>query len=270
MKAGSRSRSGCLTVATAPTSLRVVIADDEPLVRRGLRRLLEREPGIAIVAECGNGDEAIAAVTSERPDLLFLDVQMPGRTGIEVLAALGDETPPAVVFVTAHDRYAVEAFERHAVDYLLKPFDEQRFLVALGRARQRLAAPAGEARIERLIEALSPRPWLERIPARVGNRVTLVPVTEVRWIEAADNYVKLHTDERSFLVRDTMKELGERLDPRTFARIHRSTIVNLSAIREIRTLASGDCEVHLNGGARLSMSRGYRAVLERTLGRPLP
>ncbi len=251
-------------------SLRVVIADDEPLVRRGLRRLLEREPGVSVVAECGNGDEAVAAVASERPHLLFLDVQMPGRTGIEVLAELGDEAPPAVVFVTAHDRYAVEAFERHAVDYLLKPFDEQRFRTALARARQRLSASADDHRIERLIEALSPRPWLERIPARIGNRVTLVPVAEVTWVEAADNYVKLHTGDRTVLVRDTMKDLGERLDPRSFARIHRSAIVNVSSIREIRTLASGDCEVHLNDGTRLAMSRGYRAALEKALGRPLP
>lgn len=254
-----------------PASLRVIVADDEPLVRRGLRRLLEQEGDVTLVGECANGDEALAMVRDRDADVLFLDVQMPGRTGIEVLAELGDAAPRAIVFVTAHDRYAIEAFDRHAVDYLLKPFDRQRFRTALARVRQRLDAPGPGTRLERLIEALAPAtPYLERIPARVNNRVTLVPVADVTWIEAADNYVKLHSGERTWLVRDTMKELVERLDPRKFVRIHRSTIVNLSSIRDLVALPSGDCEVILHDGTRLTMSRSAKPALERSIGRPLP
>lgn len=231
---------------TAPSSrLSVVLVDDEPLVRLGLRRLLEQEGDIHVAAECADGDQAVAAVAQHRPDVLFLDMQMPGRTGLEVLAALGDERPRAVVFVTAHDQYAIAAFEQHAVDYLLKPFDQRRFRVALDRVRERLGTDS----------------WLEWIPAKVANRVTLVPVAEVQWIEAADNYVRLHTGDGQYSVRHTMSHLSGRLDPRHFARVHRSTIVNLGRVKELIALPSGDCTVVLEDGTRLALSRGYRKAL---------
>ncbi len=256
---------------TVPSSrsLRVMLVDDEPLVRLGLRRLLEREPQVELVAECADGDEALAAVAAHRPDVLFLDMQMPGRTGLDVLAALGSDRPRAVVFVTAHDRYAIEAFEQHAVDYLLKPFDERRFRVALGRVRERLGAGGADDRLDRLLETL---PWsvhLERIPARVANRVILVPVAEIQWIEAADNYVRLHTSSGQYSVRETMNNLAEQLDPRQFARVHRSTIVNLGGVKELLALSSGDYAIVLASGVRLTLSRGYRKAFEEQIGRTL-
>lgn len=257
---------------TSPSSrrLRAVLVDDEPLVRLGLRRLLEQEPDIELVAECGDGDQAVAAVGQHRPDLLLLDMQMPGRTGLQVLQSLGDERPRAVVFVTAHDQYAIDAFEQHAVDYLLKPFDQRRFRVALARVRERLNAGPIDDRIDRLLKALSPRAaWLERIPAKVANRVTLVPVDDIRWIEAADNYVRLHTADGQYAVRETMNHLAEQLDPSRFARIHRSTIVNLGAVGSLEAQASGDFTVLLENGVRLTMSRGYRKAFEEQIGRAL-
>lgn len=257
---------------TTPFSevLRVAVADDEPLVRRGLRRLLAAEPDVRLVAECASGPEVVAAVRRERPDVLFLDVQMPGKTGLEALAELGPERPRAVVFVTAFDRYAIEAFDHHAVDYLLKPFDDRRFRTALERVRQRLGAGGRDDRVERVLQMLAPKPeWLEWIPARLGSRVTLVPVSEIVWIEGADNYARLHTARGHHLVRDTLRHLEERLDPKRFARIHRSAIVNLTLVRELVALPSGDYEVLVSGGTRLRMSRGYRASLEARLGRPL-
>ena len=175
----------------------------------------------------------------------------------------------AVVFVTAHDTYAIDAFEQHAVDYLLKPFDQRRFRVALGRVRERLGAATSDDRLDRLLKALAPRTeWLERIPAKVANRVTLVPVEEIDWIEAADNYVRLHTGDGQYGVRETMNNLSEQLDPRQFARVHRSTIVNLSRVKEMLALPSGDYTVVLEGGTRLTLSRGIeRGSRNRSEGR---
>ena len=257
---------------TVPSSsrLRVLLVDDEPLVRLGLRRLLEQEPDVELVAECGDGDAAVVAVREHRPDVLLLDMQMPGRTGLEVLRALGDSRPRAVVFVTAHDSYAIDAFEQHAVDYLLKPFDQRRFKLALGRVRERLGTADGDDRLDRLLAAMAPRAqWLERIPAKVANRVTLVPVEEIHWIEAADNYVRLHTADGQYAVRDTMNNLAGQLDPRRFARVHRSTIVNLGSVKEMLALASGDYTVVLEGGTRLTLSRGYRKAFEQQIERNL-
>lgn len=255
---------------TAPSSrLRVVLVDDEPLVRTGLRRLLAEEPDVDLVAECADGEQVIAAVLETRPDVLLLDMQMPGRTGLEVLVALGEERPRAVVFVTAHDQYAIDAFEQHAVDYLLKPFDQRRFRVALARVRERLGAGSDD-RLDQLLKALAPRTtWLERIPAKVANRVTLVPVGEIRWIEAADNYVRLHTADGQYVVRDTMNHLAGQLDPKRFARVHRSTIVNLGVVGSLVAQPSGDYTVLLEGGTSLTMSRSYRKAFEEQIGRPL-
>jgi two-component system LytT family response regulator len=244
---------------TAPSSrrLRVVLVDDEPLVRLGLSRLLEHEPDVDLVAECADGDQAVTAVREHRPDVLLLDMQMPGRTGLDVLVSLGNERPRAVVFVTAHDTYAIDAFEQHAVDYLLKPFDQRRFRVALGRVRERLGAGTSDDRLDRLLKALAPRAeWLE-------------PVGEIHWIEAADNYVRLHTANGEFVVRETMNNLAERLNPRQFARVHRSTIVNLGRVQSLLALPSGDYTVILAGGQRLTLSRGFRKGFEEQIGRPL-
>jgi two-component system LytT family response regulator len=240
----------------------VVLVDDEPLV--------EQETDIKLVAECADGEQAVAVVLEQRPDVLLLDMQMPGKTGLEVLRALGADRPKAVVFVTAHDTYAIEAFEQHAVDYLLKPFDQRRFRVALNRVRERLGTGASDDRLDRLLASLAPRTqWLERIPAKVANRVTLVPVAEILWIEAADNYVRLHTAEGQYAVRVTMNRLAEQLDPRQFARVHRSTIVNLGRVKEMLALPSGDYTVVLEGGTRLTLSRGYRKAFEEQIGRAL-
>jgi two-component system LytT family response regulator len=256
---------------TGPSSrkLRAIVVDDEPLVRRGLARLIAAEPDVELIAQCGNGDQAVAVVRRERPDLLFLDVQMPGRNGLEVLAALGDDRPRAVIFVTAFDRYAIEAFDQHAVDYLLKPFDDRRFTTALARARERLAATGLDQRLERLLEALAPETrWLDRIPARLGARVALVPVAEIVWIEAADNYVRVHTERGKHLVRESLRNLEAQLDPGRFARIHRSAIVNLDFVTELVALPSGDHEVLTRAG-RLRLSRSYRKAFEERLGRGL-
>ena len=257
---------------TIPSSrrLRVVLVDDEPLVRLGLRRLLDQEPDVELVAECADGEQALAAVAQHQPDVLLLDMQMPGKTGLEVLRALGTARPKAVVFVTAHDTYAIDAFEQHAVDYLLKPFDQRRFRVALARVRERLGTGAGDERLDRLLASLAPRTqWLERIPAKVANRVTLVPVGEIHWIEAADNYVRLHTGDGQYAVRETMNNLADQLDPRQFARVHRSAIVNLGRVKEMLALPSGDYTVVLESGTRLTLSRGYRKAFEEQIGRAL-
>lgn len=250
--------------------IRVMVVDDEPLVRRGLLRLLAGESDLEVVAESGDGSEALAMIRDQRPDLLFLDVQMPGRTGLEVLAALGADRPKAVIFVTAYDRYALDAFEQHAVDYLLKPFDDRRFAVALERARQRLASAPADEQLDRLLAALSSgRQWLERIPAKMASRVVLVPVEEIAWIEAADNYVRLHTAAGRHLVRDTLRNLEVALDPRRFARIHRSAIVNLGAVKELIALPTSDYSVVLRDGTTVTLSRSYRRQFEERLGRPL-
>lgn len=256
---------------TLPSSsrFRVMLVDDEPLVRLGLRRLLASEPDLELVAEAGDGDEAVTSIMEHHPDILLLDMQMPGRSGLQVLAALGEERPRAVIFVTAHDQYAIDAFDHHAVDYLLKPFDESRFRVALTRVRERLGASPDD-RVEQLLRSMSPRlGWVERIPARTGSRVTLVPVGEILWIEAADNYVRLHTAGGQFSVRETMNRLGEQLDPGRFARVHRSTIVNLGQVKELIAQASGDYTVLLQDGTRLTLSRGFRKAFETQIGRAL-
>ncbi|HEU4698838.1 MAG TPA: LytTR family DNA-binding domain-containing protein [Gemmatimonadales bacterium] len=258
--------------------------DDEPLVRRGLRAVLAAEPDVAVIGECGDGREAVRRIRAERPDLVFLDVQMPELDGLGVVDALAaDERPPALVFVTAYDAYALRAFEVHAVDYLLKPFDEARLRTALARARQRLGAtrvPADGARLAALLAELRPaaaapergvahRPdrALERFLVRTGDRLLPVAVTAVDWIEAADNYVRLHVGAERHALRETIKALEAQLDARRFARIHRSTIVNLDRVRELRPLPSGDCAVLLHDGTRLTLSRSFRAAFEARFGR---
>jgi len=228
-----------------------------------------------VIGECGNGLEAVDVIRAEKPDLVFLDVQMPELDGLGVLDALDtDELPPALVFVTAYDAYALRAFEVHAVDYLLKPFDEGRFRTALTRARQRLAgsgpgattAPP-DARLEALLRQLRPAPaYADLLLVRTANRLVPVAVAVVDWIEAADNYVRLHVGAERYALRETIKSLESRLDPRRFVRIHRSTIVSLDRIREVRPQPSGDCTVVLTDGTELTLSRGWREAFEARFG----
>jgi two-component system, LytTR family, response regulator len=252
--------------------LRVVVADDEPLIRRGLTRMLESETGVRVVGQARHGKEALAMVEREAPDLLFLDVQMPEMNGLEVAAELSGRPRPGIVFVTAFDRYAVKAFDHYAIDYLLKPFDEERLGIALTRARARLSAGAGDgevmaARLAELLARFRPRGgYRERFIVQTGNRVVLVNVTDVEWIEAADNYARLHAGGVRHVVRETLKQLETDLDPGHFVRIHRSCMVNLSKVKELRTLGSGDCSVTVTSGASLTLSRRYRAEFERRVG----
>ena len=253
--------------------IRALLVDDEALVRRGIRAFLAGERDIDVIGECGNGLEAVDAIRAERPDLVFLDVQMPELDGLGVIDALDeDERPPALVFVTAYDAYALRAFEVHAVDYLLKPFDEHRFHTALGRARQRLArsgtgSPAVDSRLESLLRELRPAPaYAERLLVRTANRLVPVPVAGIDWIEAADNYVRLHIGPERYALRETIRSLEARLDPRRFARVHRSTIVNLDRVREVRPLPSGDCSVILTDGTAVMLSRSWRPAFEARFG----
>jgi two-component system LytT family response regulator len=250
------------------TALRVLIVDDEPPARRKLRALLEREPDVEIVGECANGEEAIASVQRTRPDLLLLDVQMPGLDGFDVIEALGPARAPAVIFITAHDVHAVRAFEVHAVDYLLKPFDRERLRLAVARAREaagRGAETGGqtEGKLRAILAELN-RPV--RLVVRSHGRVLLLRAEEVDWAEAADNYVILHVGAESHMLRETMNGLESRLDPSRFARIHRSRIVNLDRIRELLPAFHGEYVVVLENGTKLPLSRSYRDRLASLLG----
>jgi two-component system LytT family response regulator len=248
--------------------IKTVIVDDEPVARRRIRRLLRSEADIDVVAECGDGRDAIEKIRSLRPDLVFLDVQMPEKDGFDVVGAIG-EPLPAVVFVTAYDQYALAAFEVHALDYLLKPFNKQRFERAVSRAREQLAQRADDRLFTLLKEVRPPVRHLTRFVVRNEGRLRLVDAGQVDWIEAADNYARLHVGATSHLVRETMGRLARELDPERFVRIHRSTIVQLDRIRELLPAFHGDLVVVLRDGTRLNMSRGFRQSVGALLGRPL-
>jgi two-component system LytT family response regulator len=249
--------------------IRALVVDDEPPARRKVRRLLEAEEDVHVVGESGSGPEAIEAVRAHAPDLLVLDVQMPGLDGFGVLAALADEELPEVIFATAYDEYAMRAFEVHAVDYLLKPFDRGRFRVALDRARQRLASGSDELvqRVRRLVEAeRSDARRLDRILVQERGRDLLVPVDGIDWLEASGNYVTVHAGARRHLVRSTLGGLVRRLPSDRFVRVHRSAAVNLNRVRELRPEGHGDYAVILTSGAIVPMSRRYRSRLKGVLG----
>jgi two-component system, LytTR family, response regulator len=242
--------------------IRVLIVDDEPPARSKLRRFLAGEPEVEVVGEAESGADAVAAIEALRPDLVFLDVQMPGLDGFGVLAELAGEALPGVVFVTAFDEYALRAFEVNAVDYVLKPFDAERFRSALARAKERLRQ-AGAAELDRRLRAVlaqvrPPPEYLERLLVRSGERAFFLELSEVSWIAAEQNYVRLHAAGTSHLVRGTLAALEERLDPRRFLRIHRSTIVNAAHVRELRPWSHGDYRVVLRDGTELTLSRRYR------------
>jgi two-component system, LytTR family, response regulator len=234
--------------------LTTVIVDDEPLARSNLAVLLRLDPKIEIVAECGSGIEAPSVIRDLKPDLLFLDVQMPECDGFDVLELLGNDVPPAVVFVTAYDQYALRAFEAGALDYLLKPFDNARFDLALKRARQKIDLGKNLPR------------KLDRLAIKNAGQVSFLKTSEIDWIEAADYYACLHVAQRTHMLRRSISELEQDLDPAFFCRIHRSTIVNLDRIRGLALNEDGEYEVLLENKTRLRLSRSYRKQLQNRLG----
>lgn len=234
-------------------ALRVAIADDEPLARRRLRGLLERDRELAIVAECRSGPQTVDALAGHRPELLFLDVVMPGRDGLAVLEQITPALRPHTVLVTAHDRFALRAFDLHAVDYLLKPYDDERFAVALARAKAAVRQRA------RTVEA-------EPLAIRGARGTTLVAIHAIDWIAAADNYVEVHVGPACHLLRSTLAELEARFAATSLVRVHRRAIVNLRRIRELRATASGDVQLVLHDGETVPLSRRYRAGVEHRLG----
>lgn len=249
--------------------MRVAIVDDEPVAREGLRLWLAHEPDVTVVGEAGSPAEAVGLVLRERPDLLFLDVQMPGGDGFDVLESIAAEHLPEVIFVTAHERHALRAFDAAALDFLLKPVGEARFRRALDRARAELArgeAREGPARLSALLDHVRGAREggvrrIERFAVRTRDRFVIVPAREVRWISAAANYAELHLAGATHLVRATLAELEAGLDPAAFARIHRGTIVRLDFVREVIPAEHGDFDVVLTDGAVLRMSRRFRGRL---------
>lgn len=242
--------------------IRVIVAEDEPLARDRIVRMLKAEAGIEIVAECTNGLDTLKAIQNHQPDLLFLDVQMPEMDGFEVLDALEENEIPHVVFVTAYEQYALRAFEIHALDYLLKPFNQVRLLQSLKRAQieiEKNRAGDVQKKILNLLNELRfGSKQLRRILLKDGQRAWFLKVEDIDWIEAEAKYVRLHAGKRSHLLRQTMIQLEARLDPILFVRIHRSTIVNIDRIREIQTLHSGDSRILLLDGTSLVLGRTYR------------
>jgi two-component system LytT family response regulator len=252
---------------------RVLIVDDEPLARERLRMLLQDESGIDVVGEAGDAATAAESIATLSPDLVFLDVQMPGATGFDVISAVGADKMPMVIFVTAYDRYALRAFEVHALDYLLKPFDRDRFRHALGRARRQLDGRSSgdlERRLLAIVNDLKPSHGrVDRFVVKGGGRVFFVRADEIDWIEAAGNYVKLHVGNDSHLIRETMNAVEGKLSPDLFVRIHRCHIVNIEQVRELQPWFNGEYVVFLKNGTRLTLSRGYRERLQDRIGRTI-
>jgi len=278
--------------------IRALIVDDEPLARERLRSLLQEESDIELSGEFENGSKAVAAIRRDAPDLLFLDVQMPEMDGFGVLRAIGPDCVPAVIFVTAYDEYALRAFDANATDYLLKPFDQERFRRSLDRARNHLQldrASRVNDKLQTLMRYLnidpsqlaqlppssavgqpdtaskqgngtSPSLQSDRLVVKSGGRVYFLKIDEIDWVEAAGNYVRLHVSKDSHLLRETMNGIEGKLDVRRFMRIHRSTIVNLERIKELQPWFHGDYVVLLRDGTRLTLSRGYRDKLQQALG----
>ena len=245
------------------TRIRTLVVDDEPVARARVLALLRDEPDIDIIGECESGAAAIPAIESSSPDLVFLDIQMPQMDGLALAKTLGD-TMPAVVFVTAYDEYALKAFEVHALDYLLKPFSEERFRSALMHARQYLST-------RRAVDSRGPAAAerRDRLVIKSSGRIYFVRIQEIDWCEAAGNYVRLHVGTQTHLVRGTMGHIESQLDPAQFVRVHRSTIVNVDRIQELRSSFNGEYVILLHDKTRLTLSRGYRDGLQAKLGKAL-
>ncbi len=244
--------------------IRTLIADDEPLSRKKIRAFLKGDPEILVIGECGNGAQTVSAVRRATPDLLFLDVQMPGFDGFAVLEELQGDRLPAVIFTTAYDQYAVKAFDVHALDYLLKPFSRERFLRSLERAKMQIHASSGDltSQIRGLLQELRPQSrHLERVMVKTAGSVLFLKAEEIDWISAEENYARLHCGRTSYLLREKISNLEAQLDPRHFRRIHRSTIVNFDRIQKLHPISHGDYQVILQDGTELVLSRGYRENL---------
>jgi two-component system LytT family response regulator len=251
------------------STLRAVVIDDEPLARDAIRVLLANDPEVEVVGE-GTGTDGAALIARTRPDLMFLDIQMPEVDGFALLDQVGADAVPAVIFVTAYDRYALRAFEVHALDYLLKPFDDRRFAAALGLAKERARARQRGEADARIAELLAERatPARTRFLVPVRDKTVVVDAAQIDWIEAADYYVSLHTGTASHLLRQTMDEIEAQLDPQQFFRVHRSAIVNLDRVREIHPLFRGDCALVLADGRRVKLSRSRRREFEARFAGP--
>ena len=258
--------------------LRTLIVDDEPAARGAIRALLRKDDEITVVGECRNGREALSALQAGNVDLVFLDVQMPEIDGFSVVQQLEARELPAIVFVTAYDQYALKAFAVHAVDYLLKPFTDERFFDTLRHVKQQIARGHSHElalRLTRLlqdpvrVDSLAPTAYLRRLPIQSGERVVLLPVSDIDWIGADGDYVRIHVGAAEYMIREPMSRLVDSLDPSHFARIHRSTVVNLDRIRELHPLFKGDHLVKLLDGTELKLSRHFKKPLEQLLGRPL-
>ena len=275
-------------------SIRTIIVDDEPLARRGLELRLREAADVEIVRQCANGREALAAINELQPDLMFLDIQMPGMSGFDVIKQVPQESLPMIVFVTAFDRFAIEAFEAHALDYLLKPVDETRLERALDRVRAQYQQRQAVAQREQLMAMLAdltgkgeiepgsvpgvvgvaPRRYATMLPIRVGRETIRLDVAAIDWIDAAGDYMCVHAAGQTHVLRATMKELEEMLDPDVFQRVHRSTIVNLARVRALRPHLNGECFLKLESGQEVKLSRSFRdkveLLLDRTRAAPRP
>jgi two-component system LytT family response regulator len=263
-------------MSTDTAKIKALIVDDEPLARRTISDLLHDDPEVEVIGECGSGAEAVASIREQPPDLLFLDVQMPGMSGFDVLSRIEFENIPAIIFVTAYDVYALKAFEVHALDYLLKPFTDERFSEALARAKSQVELREVRGLARGLRAFLRERPGVEdlagrrkgfltRFMVKLGSRVIFIDPADVDWIEADNYYIKLHVGGRAHLLRLSMKELEEKLDPKWFWRIHRSAIINLDRVKELHQHPSGEYVVVLKDGTELKLSRGRRERLQELL-----
>jgi two-component system LytT family response regulator len=242
--------------------IRTLIVDDEPLARQGIATFLMQDPEVEIVAQCGDGVEAIERIQKDKPDLVFLDVQMPELNGFGVLQSIKAKDMPFVIFVTAYDQYAVQAFQVHALDYLLKPFDQERFLEALQRAKSQVREKGEEEMREKLLSLLKDQSigstHLERVMVKSGGKISFLRADEIDWIEAQGDYVCLYSHGKKHLLREKIGDIEQQLGPAKFIRIHRSTIVNVDRIKEMQPLFYGDYAVILQDGTRLTLSRSFR------------
>ena len=255
--------------------IRTVIADDEELARRGLRALSQRCEDVDLLCECRNGQETVEAIHRHRPDLVFLDVQMPGKTGFDVISAIAHAQPPHVVFVTAYDKFALRAFEVHALDYLLKPVNEERFDAALARVRQAMSQAADNAIVQRVRQvaaelqiatSTSTVSVVDRLPIKANGRIMVIRLADIDWIEAEGDYVSVHVGGKSWLMRETIAAVELRLALSGFVRIHRSALVNAERVKELRARDKGEYTVVLHDGTELKLTRNYRASVERLVG----
>jgi two-component system LytT family response regulator len=255
------------------TKIRAVIVDDELLARKFIRRMLKHEPDWELVGEASNGKEAVETIRTQKPDIVFLDVQMPEMDGFAVLEKVGLGQLPDIVFTTAYESYAIRAFELHALDYLLKPFDHERFRDAIRHARERLQSRQqedGRRQIGALLERISSKqPYLDRFIIKADGRITFLNTREIDWIEADDKYVHLHTGKGTRMVRQTLTAMETQLDPARFVRIHRSAMVNIERIKELQPLFNGEYSLLMEDKTKLTLSRTYKEKLFGLLGKPL-